>query len=203
MNIDKTIKKFKRNNITAILLNNSEELVDYIKKNIPVGSTVGVGDSVTLESTGIYDLLRSGDFNFLDKYNDQLSKDEKRNIYINNFSADFFLSGVNAISETGCIFNIDGNGSRVAPMIYGPKKVYLIAGVNKIVEDEKAALERMRTIAAPLDNRRCGKNNPCVKVGHCVDCKSKTKICNYFTKIQGQFDENRIELILLNGEYGY
>lgn len=203
MNIDKTIKNFKRNNITAILLNNSEELVDYIKKNIPVGSTVGVGDSVTLESTGIYDLLRSGDFNFLDKYNDQLSKDEKRNIYINNFSADVFLSGVNAISETGCIFNIDGNGSRVAPMIYGPKKVYLIAGINKIVEDEKAALERMRTIAAPLDNRRCGKNNPCVKVGHCVDCKSKTKICNYFTKIQGQFDENRIELILLNGEYGY
>lgn len=203
MNIDKTIKNFKRNNITAILLNNSEELVDHIKKNIPVGSTVGVGDSVTLESTGIYGLLRSGDFNFLDKYNDQLSKDEKRNIYINNFSADFFLSGVNAISETGCIFNIDGNGSRVAPMIYGPKKVYLIAGVNKIVEDEKAALERMRTIAAPLDNRRCGKNNPCVKVGHCVDCKSKTKICNYFTKIQGQFDENRIELILLNGEYGY
>ncbi len=203
MNIDKTIKNFKKNNITAILLNNSEELVDYIKKNIPVGSTVGVGDSVTLESTGIYDLLRSGDFNFLDKYKDQLSKDEKRNIYINNFNADFFLSGVNAISETGCIFNIDGNGSRVAPMIYGPKKVYLIAGINKIVEDEKAALERMRTIAAPLDNRRCGKNNPCVKVGHCVDCKSKTKICNYFTKIQGQFDENRIELILLNGEYGY
>lgn len=203
MNIDKTIKNFKRNNITVTLLDNPEELVDFIKKNIPVDSTVGVGDSVTLESTGIYDLLRSGNYCFLDKYNKKLTKDEKRNIYINNFNADFFLSGVNAISENGCIFNIDGNGSRVAPMLYGPRKVYLISGINKIVEDESAALERMRKIAAPLDNRRCGKENPCVKVGHYVDCKSKNKICNYFTKIQGQFDAERIELILLNGEYGY
>ncbi len=140
---------------------------------------------------------------YLDKYQPHLSKGEKRRLYINNFSADFFISGVNAVCMDGTIFNLDGNGSRVAPMIYGPGKVFLIAGLNKVVADADAAYERIRTIAAPLDNIRLGKPNPCVKTGTCMDCKSKTKICNYFSKIQGQFDGNRIHLLLLKGKYGY
>lgn len=203
MDINRVIKNFKKNQITVTLLRDGNELIDFLKSHIPANSIVGVGDSVTLETTGVYSMLRDGTYKFLDKYDKRLTKEEKQEIYIKNFSADFFLSSVNAISANGCVFNIDGNGSRVAPIIYGPKKVYLITGINKIVEDEESAIERMRSIAAPLDNIRCGKNNPCVKAGHCVDCKSKTKICNYFTKIQGQFDSQRIELILLDGEYGY
>jgi hypothetical protein len=203
MDINKVIKKFKKNNITVTFLNDGNELIEFLKKNIPNNSVIGVGDSMTLEITGVYSMLREGKYTFLDKYDKRLTKEEKRNIYIKNFGADIFLSGVNAISENGSLFNIDGNGSRVAPIIYGPKKVYLISGINKITADEQSALERMRSIAAPLDNIRCGKDNPCMKAGHCVDCKSKNKICNYFMKIQGQFDEQRIELILLNGEYGY
>lgn len=197
------VKNFKKNNINVTVLEDSDELLRFLKKNIPAHSVVGVGDSVTLERTGVYDFLRRETYTFLDKYDKRLTKEEKRNIYLRNFDADVFLSSVNAISANGCLFNIDGNGSRVASMLYGPRKVYLIAGTNKIVDDEQSALQRMRSIAAPLDNIRCAKNNPCVKAGHCVDCKSKTKICNYFTKIQGQFDENRIEVILLKGEYGY
>lgn len=83
------------------------------------------------------------------------------------------------------------------------EKFFLIVGVNKIVEDEEAAIERIRTIAAPMDNVRLNKANPCVKVGTCKDCKKETKICNYYTAIQGQFNNERIELLLLNGEYGY
>jgi len=203
MDIDIVVKNFKKNKIKVTVLEDSNELLCFLKNNMPAHSVVGVGDSVTLETTGVYDFLRRETYTFLDKYEERLTKEEKRNIYLKNFDADFFLSSVNAISANGCLFNIDGNGSRVAPMLYGPRKVYLIAGTNKMVDDEQSALERMRTIAAPLDNIRCAKNNPCVKAGHCVDCKSKTKICNYFTKIQGQFDENRIELILLKGEYGY
>jgi Uncharacterised ACR, YkgG family COG1556. len=203
MDIDIVVKNFKKNKIKVTVLEDSNELLCFLKNNMPAHSVVGVGDSVTLETTGVYDFLRRETYTFLDKYDERLTKEEKRNIYLKNFDADFFLSSVNAISANGCLFNIDGNGSRVAPMLYGPRKVYLIAGTNKMVDDEQSVLERMRTIAAPLDNIRCAKNNPCVKAGHCVDCKSKTKICNYFTKIQGQFDENRIELILLKGEYGY
>lgn len=203
MNIDLVIRNFKRNNIKATLFENKDRLIDYLKEQIPHNSIVGVGDSVTLETLGIYDLLREGTYLFLDKYNKELTKEEKRKIYIRNFDADFFISGANAISADGCIFNLDGNGSRVAPMLYGPRKVYVISGTNKIVADEKSAVERIKTIAAPLDNVRCNKSNPCVKIGHCVDCKSKQKICNYFTKIQGQFNDERIELLLIEGDYGY
>lgn len=203
MDIDLLSKNFKRNNIPVLLIEDRDALIDFLRTSIPANSVVGVGDSVTLEETGVYDFLRRGAYQFLDKYQPFLSKDEKRQLYINNFSADFFLSGVNAISMDGTIFNLDGNGSRVAPMIYGPGKVFLIAGLNKVVADANAAYERIRTIAAPLDNIRLGKRNPCVKTGICMDCKSKTKICNYFTKIQGQFDRERIHLLLLNGKYGY
>lgn len=203
IDIELLSKNFKRNNIPVLLIEDRNTLIDFLGKSIPPNSVVGVGDSVTLEETGVYDFLRNGTYQFLDKYRPHLSKDEKRQLYINNFSADFFLSGVNAVCMDGTIFNLDGNGSRVAPMIYGPGKVFLIAGLNKVVADADAAYERIRSIAAPLDNIRLGKPNPCVKTGTCMDCKSKTKICNYFTKIQGQFDGKRIHLLLLKGKYGY
>lgn len=203
MDIDLLINELQRNRIKTTLLENKEQLLDFLRETIPPNSIVGVGDSVTLEETEVYDFLRSSSYVFLDKYDKNLTKEEKRNIYLKNFDADFFISSVNAISMDGRMFNMDGNGSRVAPIIYGPKKVLLIAGTNKIVADEKAAISRIRNIAAPLDNIRLSKKNPCVKTGKCIDCKSKTKICNYLSVIQGQFDNERIELILLSGKYGY
>lgn len=203
MDIELLIKNFKQNRIKVTLLENKESLIDYLSDCIAPNSTVGVGDSVTLEQLGIYDFLRKEDFCFLDKYKEGLSQDEKRTIYLKNFDADFFLNGVNAISSEGKIYNLDGNGSRVAPIIYGPHKVFLISGTNKIVSNENDALERIRNIAAPMDNIRLGKKNPCTKKGYCSDCKSNTKICNYHTIIQGQFNEDRIELILIQGDYGY
>ncbi|MBB4042286.1 lactate utilization protein [Bacteroides reticulotermitis] len=203
MEINMLIKALLRNRIKTTLLKDKEQLIDFLKEQIPVDSVVGVGDSVTLEETGVYHLLRTGQYRLLDKYRENLSKEEKRKLYLDNFNADFFISSVNAISMDGKLFNMDGNGTRVAPIIYGPRKVFLIAGVNKIVADHDAAIERIRNIAAPLDNVRLQKKNPCIKAGTCVDCKSKTKICNYLSVIQGQFDDERIELILLDGSYGY
>ena len=203
MEINMLIKALLRNRIKTTLLKDKEQLIDFLKEQIPVDSVVGVGDSVTLEETGVYHLLRTGQYRLLDKYRENLSKEEKRKLYLDNFNADFFISSVNAISMDDKLFNMDGNGTRVAPIIYGPRKVFLIAGVNKIVADHDAAIERIRNIAAPLDNVRLQKKNPCIKAGTCVDCKSKTKICNYLSVIQEQFDDERIELILLDGSYGY
>lgn len=203
MEINMLIKALLRNRIKTTLLKDKEQLIELLKEQIPIDSVVGVGDSVTLEETGVYHLLRTGQYRLLDKYRENLSKEEKRKLYLDNFNADFFISSVNAISMDGKLFNMDGNGTRVAPIIYGPRKVFLIAGVNKIVADHDAAIERIRNIAAPLDNVRLQKKNPCTKAGTCMDCKSKTKICNYLSVIQGQFDDERIELILLDGSYGY
>ncbi|MEL7655749.1 MAG: lactate utilization protein, partial [Bacillota bacterium] len=132
-----------------------------------------------------------------------LTSSEKRDIYLDNFRADLFISGTNAITEDGEIINIDGNGSRVAPMLYGPGKVILIAGTNKVSKNAKEGFDRVRQIAAPLDAKRLGKNTPCVKLRKCIDCKSPDRICNDFVMITRQFDPNRIHVIIIEGNYGY
>ena len=120
-----------------------------------------------------------------------------------NFRAHTFLSGVNAVTQDGELFFIDGNGSRVAPIIYGPEQVILVAGTNKIVSGSEEAIQRVRQIAAPLDAKRLGKNTPCVKLGRCVNCKSQERICNDFVCITRQFVKDRIKVIFIEGEFGY
>ena len=204
MNIlEKTIKSLAKNRIEAIVLDSAEELIVYLNSNIKDSSIVGVGDSMTLESLGVYEYLRNRKLEFLDKYDTKLSKPEKRNIYLRNFDADYFLSSANAITSEGKIFNLDGNGSRVAPIIYGPKQVLIICGTNKIVSNDDEANNRIKKVAAPLDAIRLGKHTPCTIKGECVDCKSTDKICNYLSVIQGLFDENRIKVIFIKQVLGY
>jgi len=104
IDIDLLSKNFKKNNIPVLLIKDRNALIDFLRKSIPACRRGG--DSVTLEETGVYDFLRSGTYQFLDKYQLHLSKDEKRQLYINNFSADFFLSGVNAVCMAQAILFI-------------------------------------------------------------------------------------------------
>lgn len=200
--INKTIDHLKKHKIQAEVVLNSEKLMTKLDTLIEEDSKVGVGDSMTLEELGVYNYLRNRKINFLDKYQKSLTKKQKRLLYIENFSADSFITGSNAISETGEIYNIDGNGSRVAPMIYGPKQVIIIIGSNKIVRNLEEAVQRTRQIAAPIDAKRLGKQTPCTKLGHCIDCQHKDRICNYFVTITGQF-EGRIKVLIVGGDYGY
>lgn len=194
---------FKKNNIKLNFFENTKDFYEYINNFIKPNSVVGVGDSVSFEELEFYDYLRNSHVKFLDKYSKDLTKEQKKALYIQNFNADIFFSGVNALSSEGKIYNLDGNGSRVAPIIYGPKKVFLVCGVNKLVRTEKEAFERIKAKAAPLDAIRLNKKTPCVKTKVCMECKSPDKICNYMTIIQGQFDPERIEILVINKEMGY
>jgi|APDOM4702015248_1054824.scaffolds.fasta_scaffold08066_4 hypothetical protein len=200
--LERTIINLEKRSIPARLFMSKHELLSYVKSVIPNGSTVGVGDSMTLDQLGLISWLRGGGFCFLDKYDQSLSPQDKRSIYLRNFDADFFLSGINAISEEGEIFNLDGNGSRVAPIIYGPRKVILIAGSNKVVKNEGEAIQRIKRVAAPQDAIRLEKKTPCAITGTCVDCRSSDRICNYLTSIKSQFNPNRIEVLLVSCELG-
>lgn len=184
-------------------VNTREESFHLLEELIVADSSVGCGDSVTLEETGVFDLLRNGNYIFYDKFAPGLSKEDKRSIYLKNFSADTFISSANAVTVDGKIFNIDGNGSRVAPMLYGPNQVIIIIGINKITEDIDSAIKRARQISAPLDAKRLQKNTPCTSLGRCIDCKHKERICNDFVLITGQFIKDRIKLIILNENIGY
>ena len=201
--VERTIKNLNAHNMEGYYVENREQLFQKLEELIAEGSTVGVGDSMTLFETKIIDYLRNGNFNFLDKYEEKLTKDEKREIYIKNFSADTFLCSTNALTEVGELYNIDGNGSRVAPMLYGPKQVIIVTGINKIVKNIEEAEIRVRNYAAPIDAKRLNKDTPCTKIGSCVDCKSPNRICNDFVVIRGQFIKGRIKVIIIGENLGY
>lgn len=197
------IKKLKQNHMLGFYVNNKEELQKLLRVLIADGTTVGCGDSVTLEQMGVFDELRERKLNFLDKFDPGLTREEKREIYLKNFSADTFITGTNAVTMDGKLFNIDGNGSRVAPMLYGPGQVIVVVGTNKIAKDETEAVKRTRQIAAPMDAKRLKKAAPCVTLERCIDCRHKERICNDFVLITGQFEKDRIKVIIVNEELGY
>jgi len=201
--VQATIDSLRCNNMAGYFVVDKKELINLLQDLLPKGITVGSGDSVTLEQTGVFEFLRNGDYVFHDKFQPGLTSAEKRSLYLKNFSANTFVTGTNAITLDGKLFNIDGNGSRVAPIIYGPEQVIVVVGTNKIVPNVEAAIERTRQIAAPLDAKRLKKDTPCVKLGRCVDCNHKQRICNDFMLITGQFIENRIKVIIVDEILGY
>jgi len=201
--IQKTIENLKRNNMAGYFVNDRNELINILSGFIPRNSTVGCGDSVTLEQTGVFDFLRNGNYCFYNKHEPDLTSEDKRIIYIKNFSSNTFITGTNAVTMDGKIFNIDGNGSRVAPIIYGPEQVIIVIGRNKIVENVDMAIKRARQIAAPLDAKRLKKETPCAKLNKCIDCNHEQRICNSFVLITRQFIKDRIKVIIVNEILGY
>ncbi len=201
--IKKVIFNLQRNNMAGYFVKNKVELLQLLDTLMKNGEKVGCGDSVTLEETGVFDFVRSKDFDFYDKHRFGLTSDEKRAIYLKNFEADTFLTGTNAITLDGKLFNIDGNGSRVAPMLYGPKQVIVVVGINKLVDTVDAAVCRARQIAAPLDAKRLKKDTPCTKLDKCIDCRHEQRICNDFVLITGQFVKDRVKVIIVDQAYGF
>lgn len=201
--INKLILNLNQNNMAGYFVENKKELLQLMASLIKKGEKVGCGDSATLEETGVFEFIRRGDFVFYDKHQIGLTSEQKRAIYLKNFDADTFLTGTNAITLDGKLFNIDGNGSRVAPMLYGPKQVIVVVGINKLVDTIEDAIERTRQIAAPLDAKRLNRDTPCTRLDKCIDCKHKQRICNDFVLIIGQFIKDRIKVIIVNEAYGF
>ena len=199
----RTIASLEKNNMNGYILSNKEELISQIISMTNEGEKVSCGGSMSLAETGVMDLLRSGRYNFLDRAKEGLSVEDIDRIYRECFFADTYFSSSNAITEDGELYNVDGNGNSVAALLFGPKKVIIVAGVNKIVKNLDEAIKRNREIAAPANAKRLNKSTPCTKIGYCMDCKSPEKICREYTVIKSQKDKNRIHVIFLNDNIGY
>ena len=121
--------------------------------------------------------------------------------------ADVLVTSTNAITIDGRLVNLDGGGTRVAPMTFGPRKVLLLVGMNKVAGSLEAAMDRVRTVAAPANNMRLaeplGLKNPCVEDGRCHNCRSETKICNVWSIIEGSSVKDRIHVFLVGEDLGY
>ncbi len=201
--VEKTIKSLENRNMNGYYIENIEDLYAKINDLIPDGSTVSVGGSMTLFETGTIEYLRSRNINFLDRYAEGLSKDDITEIYRQSFSAYGYFASTNAITEEGEIYNVDGRGNRVAAMIYGPDKVILVVGTNKIVKNIDEAVERNRRISAPANVQRLDMETPCHETGYCTQCNSPQRICNIYTVIDKQFDKDRMHVMFIDGPYGY
>lgn len=199
----KTIDRIKKNNMNGYYAKSKNEVISIVKDLLTDKATVAVGGSQTLFDTGVIDLLRSDSYTFYDRHQKNLSSSEIREIYTKSFSVDTYLCSTNAITENGELVNMDGTGNRVAAMIYGPKKVIIIAGSNKIVKDIDEANYRIRNWCAPINGRRKNKTTPCAKAGQCFDCSTDDRMCNNSTIIHKQRDKNRIHIILVNETLGY
>ena len=201
--IERTISNLEKNNIKGYYAKNNYEILNIIKGIAKEGEVVAVGGSMSLFETKVIDFLRSGRYDFLDRYKENLTPDDIKDIYRKSFSADTYFASANAITEEGEIFNVDGNGNRVAAMLYGPDKVILIVGVNKIVKNLDEAIKRNKDISGPANAKRLNTQTPCAKVGYCMDCKSKDRICCEYTVIKRQRIDNRMHVIFVNDIVGF
>ena len=168
---------------------------------IPKGASVGWGGAMSCSQIGLLDALRQGEYQVFDRERCE-TPEEKEQAIRNGLIADVFLTGANGLSLDGQMVNIDGTGNRVAAIIYGPKKVLVVAGMNKVMDSLEEAVRRARTIAAPLNQQRFLLNNPCTITGTCGDCKSETCICNQILITRHCRPVGRIQFIIVGEDLG-
>lgn len=201
--IERTIENLKRNNMEAFYVKDEALLLEKICELMEKCSIVSVGGSRTLFETGVIDLLRGGEYNFLDRYAPGLTKEDIKEIYRKSFFADSYVTSTNALTEDGELYNVDGTGNRTTAMIYGPDNVIVVIGINKIVKNLKEAIERNRSLAAPANAKRLDRKTPCTNLGYCMDCSSPDRICNNYVLIRKQGQKGRIKVIIVGKELGY
>lgn len=199
--IQKTIAALTKNGIEAEYIPSRGALIERLGQLIEKDSLVVSGSSVTLRDTGVRDWLLDGPYEYYDSGDGSEDREEKIR---KAFSADVYLTSVAAVTETGELLVVDGTGNRVAALSYGPKRVIIIAGMNKIVPDFATAMERLRTVAAPMNAVRRGKINlPCHVTGVCRDCHSPNRMCCYFLRIAFTRAKGRFRVLLLDEPAGY
>jgi len=214
------VKKLQKGNISGQYVPSREEALTAILGMIPPGAVVARGDSITLDQVGVIpELIKRNQNRIIDPLERDADgfyiiaeKEQRWRIAREVFSADIFLVGTNAITLDGKLVNIDGWGNRVSAMIFGPEKVIVVVGVNKIVRDVNEALERIHHFAAPMNAKRHYLKHdradfadlPCVRTGRCVDCSHGSRICRYTVIIEGVrvWEKGRINVVLVGEELG-
>ena len=195
----KVIKGLESRNMSGYYASDREEAKKIALSLIPEGSLITMGGGQSVWDIGLPQALKEGNYNFLDR---NLVED-KRAAMLAAYDADVFLASANAITEDGVMVNIDGNANRVSALAFGPKKLVLIVGMNKVCPDVDAAMKRARNVAAPINAQRFGLSTPCAKTGSCMNCKSPDTICCQFLITRFSRHPGRIHVILVNDVLGF
>ncbi|MCK9377161.1 MAG: lactate utilization protein [Syntrophobacterales bacterium] len=198
------IKALTRRRLEASYAPTAAQARDEILAMIPAGATVSRGGSMSLVEMGLWEALgHKPGVEVLDPFEAGLPPEVAQERRRQSLLVDFFLTGSNAITMDGKLVNLDGLGNRVAGMCFGPKKVILVVGLNKVAPDLESAMARVKHHAAPINCIRLGRATPCAETGLCIDCKSPERICYLWSIIEGHMIENRIHVKLVGEDLGY
>lgn len=195
----KIVEQLAKRNMTGYYAKTKEEALEIALSIIPENSTIARGGSMSVDEIGLSEALMNGNY----KYCNRDKETDKRAAELFAYDADIFLGSANAISEDGILVNIDGNSNRVSAMAYGPRKVILIVGMNKVASDVDSAMKRARHEAAPINAQRFGLNTPCSKTGSCMNCLSPDTICCQFLITRYSRHKDRIHVILVDDNLGF
>lgn len=195
------VKNLQARHFEAYYCADKEAALKKALELIPEGSTVGWGGTMSCEQIGLMQALHAGNYRPMDR---DLAKtpEEREQMMRDMLLCDVFLTSANGMSLDGQMVNIDGTGNRVAAIVYGPKSIIVVAGMNKVEDTLEAAVNRARTVAAPMNNQRFDNDNPCSITGACGNCKNEKCICNQILITRHCRPVGRIKFILVGEELG-
>ena len=198
------IKHLEKRRMEGSYSSNASQAKDEIVAMIPKGATVYRGGSMTTVGMGLWEEIDNmSGVDVINPYQPGLSSEESLELRRKGMMADVMIASSNAVTLDGRLVNLDGFGNRVAAMMFGPKKVILVVGMNKVAADLESAMARVKHYAGPVNAIRLGVNTPCVTTGVCSDCKSPQRICNMWSIIEGHMIKDRIHVKLVGESLGY
>ncbi len=208
--MEKIIKNLAANNMTGYFVKTKEEAAALVESMLREGESVAAGGSVTLAESGVLDLMKSGKYNFIDRFSAK-TPEESEEIFESILFCDTYFASANALTEKGELVNVDGNCNRISAIAFGPKRVIIIVGKNKIVKNTEEGFKRIKKLVAPKNALRLGLETPCSKLGHCValdgemtdGCKNSSRMCVNYMVTGYQRNKDRIKVIIVDENLGY
>ena len=196
------LKNLHSRHFEAYYCTDREQALAKALELIPEGASVGWGGAMSAQQIGLIDAVKAGNYQVIDR-DTGATPQEREALMKRCLAADVFLCGANALSLDGQMVSIDGNGNRLAAIVYGPETVLVVAGMNKVCDTLEAAMARARTVAAPMNKQRFSAQTPCEVTGACADCKSDGCICNQILITRNCRPNGRIKFILVGEELGF
>lgn len=196
------VKNLNSRHFEAYYCKDKAQALEKALEIIPGGASVGWGGAKSASEIGLLDAVRNGNYHALDRET-CATPEERERMAMACLSADVFVTGANALSVDGQMVNIDGIGNRVAAIVYGPKKVIVVAGMNKVCDTIESAVTRARTVAAPMNMQRFDKDSPCSVTGVCGNCKNENCICNQILVTRNCRPANRICFLIVGEDLGF
>ena len=200
---EKAVDALKSRGFDAVVVEDSGSAVEAVLEMVDPGAKVGVPGTVTIRQLGLMEKLQARGNEVVQHWVGGLSAEEMRGLRLEQMTSDVLLTSTNAVTLDGRLINIDGSGNRVAAMVFGPGRVIVVAGANKIAHDAEEGTNRAKRVAGPINALRLGGQAPCTRTGYCVDCSPPVSICNVTVIMDGKPSGTEVTVILVPENLGY